>query len=342
MSVKIENSYLAEPEYDQWDDFVSRSSYGSIYSTSKYLEILCSVTGGVFKILVAKQGDKIVGGIGLYIKQSQQGEFVAPRLLLYYNGIVLQDFDTAYHSKLISRQIATLAALEGTLSRERFKSVHFRNRHSFYDARVFLSHKWIARLNYTYTVYIDDIDKLWSRVDPNLRRLINRCEKQGYTLVKDEDFDTFYDLHLKTHERKGAPLYLSYKDYKIFYERLKSQDLCSLYHARNAEGRSVSSQLVLLGSHPVTHTVCAATDEAFLNSGVSAFLRWKVFADLSKQGYQANDLTDAALNPVTRFKSQLGGELQLCIDLVKPTTIHLRIDQLLIKKLKRRIKKIIY
>jgi hypothetical protein len=149
-------------------------------------------------------------------------------------------------------------------------------------------------------------------------------------------------LHLETHERKGSPLYLPYDKYKVYYDRLRSQNLCSLFNAHEENGKVVSSQLVLLGPHPVTHTVCAATDEEFLNSGVSAFIRWMVFEDLSAQGYKGNDLTDAALNAVTRFKSQLGGELQLCIDLVKQAPANSRIDQLIMKQLKRRIKKIIY
>ncbi len=341
MSAKTETAYLKESEYGEWNKFVSNSSGGSIYSTPEYLDILCGVTNGSFKILAARQGDKITGGIGLFIQKSTREEYVSPRLLLYYNGIVLQDYDTLYHSKSVSRQIVTLTALEEALSKEKY-SIHFRNRNSFYDARVFLSQKWTSRLSYTYTVNIDDIDKLWNKVDPNQRRLIKRSEKQGFSIVKDEDFQAFYNLHVDTHERKGSPIYLSYENYKVYYERLRAKNLCSLYHACNQEGQPVSSQLVLLGPHPVTHTVCAATDESYLNSGVSAFIRWKVFEDLSKQGYAANDLTDAALNPVTRFKSQLGGDIQLCIELIKPTSTNLRMDQLLVKKLKKTLKRIIY
>jgi len=43
--------------------------------------------------------------------------------------------------------------------------------------------------------------------------------------------------------------------------------------------------------------------------GASAFLRWKAFGALQRDGFLANDLTDASLNPITRFKSQLGGAL---------------------------------
>jgi hypothetical protein len=67
--------------------------------------------------------------------------------------------------------------------------------------------------------------------------------------------------------------------------------------------------MVLTGAHSVSHTVAAAADARYLSLGSTPFLRWKSFESLSALGYSANDLTDAALNTVTRFKSQLGGDL---------------------------------
>ncbi len=82
----------------------------------------------------------------------------------------------------------------------------------------------------------------------------------------------------------------------------------------------VGSQLVLLGAHPVTHSVSAANDAEFNRMGVAPFLRWKVFEALAALGYAGNDLTDASLNPVTHFKSQLGGDLELSLVLEAPAT----------------------
>jgi len=335
MSTKIETGFLKQSEYGLWNNFVAKSSYGSIYSTSEYLDILCGVTDGNFRILTAKQGDEIVGGVGLYERHSSQGVYVSPRLLLYYNGMVLRDYDTKYPSQSALRHIHTMTALEEALSTEDYSVIRLWNRANFIDARVFLLKKWTTNLNYTYTVYLSDLNNLWDKVDHNLQRLINRCKNDHYEIVKNDDFKTFYDLHVKTHERKGSPIYLSYENYRLYYERLRFKNLCSLYHARATDGQIASSQLVLTGAHPVTHTVAAATDESFMKSGISAYLRWKVFEDLSQQGYLANDLTDAALNPVTRFKSQLGGDLQLCIGLNKTS---LSKNQKLMRKLKTKLK----
>jgi hypothetical protein len=59
--------------------------------------------------------------------------------------------------------------------------------------------------------------------------------------------------------------------------------------------------------------------------GASAFLRWRGFEALAALGYQANDLTDAALNPVTHFKSQLGGDLETALVLTAPQSLRRRV-----------------
>ena len=120
-------------------------------------------------------------------------------------------------------------------------------------------------------------------------------------------------MHVETAVRKGLEPYLPDAAFGRFFQRLSALGLCRLYHARLPSGRSVSAQLVLTGKHPVSHTVSAATDPDHLQSGATAFLRWKAFEALSAQGYEANDLTDAALNSVTHFKSQLGGALELLL-----------------------------
>lgn len=81
--------------------------------------------------------------------------------------------------------------------------------------------------------------------------------------------------------------------------------------ARLPDGTAVASQLVLTGTFAGSHTVCAGAAHEHLALGTTPFLRWKAFEKLSVLGYRWNDLTDASLNSVTRFKSQLGGELQM-------------------------------
>jgi hypothetical protein len=136
--------------------------------------------------------------------------------------------------------------------------------------------------------------------------------------VADDDFDTFFRLHKDTLTRKGAMGYLPREQFARFFDRLSKANLARIFTARMPDGRAAATQLVLMGPYPCAHTVCAGGDPELSKLGAHAFLRWRVFEQLSALGYKANDLTDAALNSVTHFKSQLGGDLVMSHVLTSP------------------------
>jgi hypothetical protein len=319
---------LTQGDYPAWNDLVAASPEGSPYSTPEYLAALCEATGGAFRILAAERADQLLGGVALYEEKTRLGIAVSSRLLLYYNGFVLRRSETKYPSVRSARQVETLTALREGLDRRGYSMLKLNCRPGFADARVLLEGGWTARPSYTYVVPIDDLEHLRGRMEQNLRRLIERCGRQGVVAAEDDDFESLFRMHLETHERKGAELYLPKPTFERFFRRLKAAGLTRLYHARLPDGRAIATQLVLAGRHPVGHTICAATDASFLNLGATAFLRSKVFEDLSGRGYVALDLTDASLNPVSHFKSQLGGELETCLTLEAPPTAPVRLWRL--------------
>jgi hypothetical protein len=276
-------------------------------------------------VLGARQGAELVGGVALYENDSVHGRYVAPRALLYYNGPVIRPYGTRYPSEQTGRHLKTISALEHAIASRRYARVTLACTPSFGDARPFLAAGWSAGLRYTYLVDIAEPGAQWGRVEQNLRRLIQRCEREGLICVDDDDFETFYRLHERTMARKGGEIYLSAEGFRHYFESLRRNGLCRLFHARQNDGRILASQLVLLGTGGLCHLVAAATDEAFLRSGASAFLRWKSFEALSASGYKIADLTDAALNAVTHFKSQLGGDLRMLLLLDAPQSLSYRL-----------------
>jgi hypothetical protein len=309
---------LSETEFPEWNDLVARSPEGSTYSLPQYLDVLCAAAGGSFRILAVRKGDELLGGVALYERTSRPGAYVSPRLLLYYNGIVLRSYASRYPSQRTARHNEILEALHVGLSRLGYGRLALRCRSPLTDVRVLLSKGWSASPQYTYVVPLTDLAALHGRVEQNLRRLVDRCAARDLKVTEDDDFESFFRLHTQIHERKRVHLYLPESAFRRYFERLRSQGLAKLYHARLPDGTAISSQLVLLGPHPVSHTVSAAADAAQLKLGATAFLRWRVFERLAEAGFTANDLTDAALNPVTHFKAQLGGDLQMCLLLEAP------------------------
>jgi hypothetical protein len=313
---------ILEPAaWAEWDGFVAGSPDGSIYSTTAYLDLLCGVAGGRFRVLAVRRGDELAGGVALYERQSRFGRFVAPRLLLYYNGVVLKRYDSKYPSQQTARDVETLGLLAQELDGAGYGRVELRSRHTLTDVRPLLARGWAAQPSYSYVVPLGDGPALWARIEQNLRRLITRCEtRDGLRLSDDDDFEAFYRLHEIALGRRDVAPYLPREAFAGYVARLRAVGLARLFQARLPDGRVAATQLVLLGAHPVTHTVSAAGDPEFNKLGAQAFLRWKVFETLTAMGYRGNDLTDATLNPVTHFKAQLGGDLALSHVVVSPGT----------------------
>src|SRR5262249_42872152 len=134
----------------------------------------------------------------------------------------------------------------------------------------------------------------------------------------DDAFEDFFRLHEATLDRHGAGVYLPRDVFRNFCAALRQNGLGKLYQVRTKEGAPAAAQLVLLRPHAVSHTACAGADPELNKQGASAFLRWSAMETLATLGYKGNDLTDAALNPVTHFKSQLGGALELSLVLQSP------------------------
>ena len=317
---------LSESDYGIWRSMVAESPSGSVYALPEYLETLCAATGGRFSVLGAFRGGELVGGAPLYEETGPAGPFISSRLLLYYNGIVLKPLPTRYPSKATSKYLEVLSALAEKFSASTYARVILSHQ-GLVDARPFLKLGWTARPGYTYVVPIADTESAWGRIDQNLRRLVTRCSEAGATLTDDDDFESFFALHTQTHDRKGAPLYLPKDRFNEYFRTLKSIGLTRLYHARLPGGRSVAVQLVLLGPSGRSYTVCAGADAEHLNLGTTPWLRWEAFKALSGEGYHSNDLTDATLNEVTRFKSQLGGDLITNMIIQRPDSRSLRRQQ---------------
>jgi hypothetical protein len=318
---------VGHKDYDEWAKLVATSPDGSIYSLPAYLDVLCRAAGGRYSVLAVRNAHELEGGVALYERDSRIGPYVSPRRLLYYNGIVLRRYDTKYPSEQTARSIRTMTALAGELRQREYSSVTLHCRGSLLDVRPFVAAGWSAIPQYTYVVPVADIPALWERVEKNLRRLVRRCEREGMTVSADNDFDSFFRLHASTMDRKGQGYYLPEQAFRNYFEALTSIGMCQLFHARLASGRPVATQFVLLGPGAVSHSVAAAVDAEFVRTGVSALLRWRVFEAMSAAGYAANDLTDASLNAVTHFKSQLGGDLQLFFSLESPRTLRVRVEQ---------------
>ena len=320
---------LRPEEFAEWGEFVGRSPDGSVYAEAGYLEALAAVTGASFRIVGVRRAGQLVGGVGLYETRSPlRGRHAGPRLLLHYHGPLFAPYDGSYPSKKTADDLEIQAALLDYLASLRLDSIILKSRSTVRDVRAYLARGWRAHPSYTYVVPLTDLKEQWQRVEGNLRRLIKRCsEVDGLRFTDDADFDSFFRLHSLALGRRSIPPYLPQSAFRHFIQQVLAAGIARLQHARLPNGAAIASQLVLLGKHRVSHTVCAGMDPDYSRLGASAFLRWRGFEALAALGYQANDLTDAALNSVTHFKSQFGGSLESMLVLEAPHSRRRRAGQ---------------
>ncbi|MEA5619325.1 GNAT family N-acetyltransferase [Cronbergia sp. UHCC 0137] len=320
MSRELTARFLTESEYEKWTKFVSDSPTGNIYSLPDYLDVLCQITGDSFRVLGVFQGTELVGGIALYETWSPFSlvAVASPRSLLSLHSPILKYYPSQYPSKIRAKYVAILETLINKLLELPYVYLNLSISHLINDLRPFLKVKWQVFPNYSYIINLEDIGKVWQKIEQNLRRLVERGIKNNLKFTHDDDFDSFYKLHSETYQRKGLKLYLSENQYRKYYQLLQEKNLCQLHQVRLSNGQSIGAFLVLTDYNSHSYTVCAGSDDNYLNLGSSPFLRWKSFEKLAELGYQSNDLRGASLSTVNNFKNQLGGELITNWIVIKP------------------------
>jgi len=87
---------------------------------------------------------------------------------------------------------------------------------------------------------------------------------------------------------------------RAFLHAPETLGLARLYHARPCLKGDPCRPSWSFSARRPSRTPCApAPTGSIFSLGATPFLRWNVFKSLSEQGFTSNDLTDAALNPVT-------------------------------------------
>ena len=306
-------------EYAVWKSVLESASEGSPYQLPEYLFALATATGANVKLLGAfgKSGD-LEGGVGLYTTNSVLGDVATSRLMLYYNGPFVKQSKSSYPQKRESHRRNVLQAIESHLSQSALRSVRFKVRCASDDYRSFLANGWTARPVYSYVIPLDNIAHQWRLVDANVKRLVRRGQKEGLRLNVDGDFDSFYEMHVEMHNRKGSPIYFCKPVFRALVQSLTKHRIGRIFQVSSPSGDPLASQLVLYGSGKVAHMLSAAGFSSAQNTGCNAFLRWQVCEWLAAHSYDALDLTDAHNPSVARFKAQFGPCLQTGLEFNSP------------------------
>jgi len=317
---------VEKAEYPKWRAVLAAAPEGTNYQLPEYLAALSEVTGGSSRLLGIFRGKtELLGGIGLYLRPTRLGTAATSRLLLYYNGPFLEPAPSNFPYRRESYRRELLEALEAHLRQERLEYVRFKARETENDYRPFVHRGWTAEPFYSYEIPLRDLEAQWSLIDKNLRRLIRRGRECGLTFTEHGDFESFFDMHEEIHRRKDGPIYLPRNEFRHFTNTLVKNDIGRLFQVSLPSGEPIASQLVLLGPHPVAHTLAAAAFAEHQSTGCNALLRWNTCEWLSARGHTSVDLTDAHNPTVAKFKSSLGSTLVMGLQVTLSARLPVRL-----------------
>jgi hypothetical protein len=310
MSNKLVLREVEQDEFPKWDEFVDESPQGSIFSKSFWLKYNAELIDGQFKILAVFNGDLLLGGIGICIKQHMLGKEIKVPVLTPYSSVILRNPSTKYPHKIASEQLNVVEKIIHQIKLGKYLAVKIINTPRMNDVRAFYWDNWTVKPGYTYEIPLSNFDDTKGMFAHSVRKQVNKSEKSNIQVKVKDDFESLYSFLKSTFKKRERPLFLNKNKFQKLYNNLKKHNCCKMYFAELDDGKPISGRIALFTKHQVAHDWVAGSDPDYLNSGATPFLIFKILEDLSQNGYKYFDMDGANVPTIARFKSTFGGDLR--------------------------------
>ena len=183
---------------DTWSKFIRLSQQGSIFCMPEW----CQLFDDTYRILGVFKGDDLQGGI---VGFQRGADFIS-------GGYPVTQFQGICVKPHFEDKYSLVEALLEQLSQD-YYGVQVINHYSFHDVRPFLWAGYQPLIKYTYLIS-----------DPSLEKM----EKDTrYEILHNEskliqcDLRSFYDMYVRTFERKSLPVPVTYDWMQKFFNNFK-------------------------------------------------------------------------------------------------------------------------
>lgn len=305
---KYEVTVLPPAEYDRWDDFLTSTPGGSVYSSSTWLEMIARLFNRELKIWTVQQKGEIVAGVGTVSFHPAPLIKMAGFLpLTPYNSVVIRPRSSDKEAKAAYYRITILSLLAEALENEA-DVINLTHHPSLVDMRPFIWRGWKSDVRYTYLIDVSNPEILWHDLHNDFRTQVRKCQRNNVTFDVVCDGTSLYWLYHHTYEKHGRKVYIDEATFCEWCNVLLEKNRLAIYTA-SLDGQPISGVGIIKDYRGMLHEWVAGTDTEFLNLGVASFMLWKAIEELSREGYTCLDLNGANVAGIARHKSKLGGVL---------------------------------
>ena len=251
-----------------------------------------------------------MGGIPLQFRKRLNFRIASSTILTPYIGPTLLNRETKYHFKNDLRLVEAMDNLANFLENQ-FDYISFKTYYWWNDIRPFQWRGWKCGVSYTYMIDLPEIDV--NQFDPEVKRKVNRAEKQDIrflifdTLTKNE-LQRFLMLQNKTFNRQGRTLPLTDDQFTDMILTIQQNGISLKLYATIMDDIWLAASIRILYKDQVYGCVSGADPEYF-KTGANQLLMWKCLEDWDQKGYKTFDFVGANIRSIAAYKATFGGRL---------------------------------
>ena len=307
----------------RWDALVRASPQANPFSTSAWVRGVEEALGIRSQLWVATKGDDWLGGVVVpYRRRFGRDAGVMTPITAYTCPV----FATAlFKASLPGKAVANVIEIAKPLAAivaQNYSTVRHVTLPVLSDVRPWQWAGWRVEPSYTFCV---DLSRELA-ISHSVRKHVNKCERNGAQVSEAWDLEAFWSMQESTLARQGVRLGVTKQEGLLLATRLRDAGLAFMVTANDAEGKPLSSRILLgLEGTSTVFDWLAGSDAERLSFGASPWLMTKVAAVAARQGYRYWDLCGAQIESVAKFKGEIGGELAHGFLLTAPPTAAERI-----------------
>lgn len=258
---------LNKDEYVKWDEFVEESPQGNIFNKSYWLKQVSDE----FKILVAEENNKIVGGIALPSIRSKL--YKNPKLTPQLGVIFSKPNNKQKYCSIISNQMEITEALIKKLPK--FNLFNYNFNYNYTNFLPFIWNGFSVNVNYTYIIEdLTDLDKVHSNFDYDVKYTIKKAQKNNLRVTDEFGIKEFFEVNKKTFNRQGINMPYTFEFLSELDSVLDEHGNKKIFFALDNENRIIAGIYILYDSE-CAYYLMGGADPEFRNTGAQTFLIWE-------------------------------------------------------------------
>jgi len=303
-SRQLEARLLTPDEYSSWDELVERTSCGTIFHSSKWLE-LCSRHFNVRpRVYGCWDGQRLIGGCSLFLRS------LAPRNLLViasgtcpltaYGGFVVATDEGLDTKKAETNHHAVVAQLLLSIGGDHLdkRPIVIPNAPGFNDVRPLTWAGWDSAVRYTYRIALQkDADLTMGK---DIRKKVRLCEREGVQVVRLHDAELHHRLVALVFARQGLPPPATTRFFRDALDTVVGAGIGGQWVARTPSGNYIASHIRLWDGKRA-YNWSAGSDRTHADGAANAYTYYSVLNDLRSLGFREMDAAQANTPRFSQF-----------------------------------------